>query len=612
MKKVVIVGAGLSGLTVAHELIESGFEVEVYEADSVPGGMARSVRDTNNVPTEHSWRGYGPFYHNTHDILGRIAISKLLNKNMNNNNNNLKEYSISEIKSKNTLSEGWIIYKGLVYNITPFIKKHPGGTLIKNALGRDVSLVWKEFNVGWHSNIINTRKLKKYLIGKVSNQEEYSEYSLTANSNLVPLEFDLMGGNAKVSISDYPGLLFTFLKQVFTNKRKEYYFTVPFKDYIKNVCKNTREYLVDFLCGAGYGFDKESISVGHYFLVLKYIFFTKKKRWDVMNAPTNEAWIDKWVDLLRSKGVKFNFSSKLDSIKTDSNIINSITINGLNVLGDEYIIAINPNNLEEIFRKSAMTDLELIHKNISTTNHQISFRLGFNKKLGLDKKGYVLMDSPWNITFYPQEKFWDPAVYLGDGILSLISGTVIVSYQKGLNGKTAMECNIPEFMEEVVNQFFNNSEFTKNVNASIDNITHTSISPDYYWNGSTLETKNKKWVNNTTNEKYRPDNKTEYSNMYLAGAHTRTSFNIWSMEGAIESGKLASNLILAKYSLEECGIYIHNKSTILNILNILNGIISPFDDYFYDAGLPHIFDFVLVIIFLVILLVLRTMTPLLR
>jgi hypothetical protein len=485
----------------------------------------------------------------------------------------------------------------LVYNKTPFIKKHPGGTLIKNALGRDVSLVWKEFNVGWHSKIINTRKLKRYLIGKVAGPEENSEYSLTANNNLVPLEFSLMGGNAKVSVSDYPGLIYTFLKQVFTNKRKEYYFTVPFKESIKNICKNTKNYLFDFLCGPGYGFDRESISVAHYFLVLKYIFFTKKKRWDVMNAPTNEAWIDKWVDLLESKGVKFNFNSKLDSVTINDKKVESMFINGGKVSADDYIISINPNNLEEIFRKSGMTNLEIIHKRISTTNHQISFRLGFNKKLNIDKKGYVLIGSPWNITFYSQDKFWDPSIYLGDGIVSLISGTVIISYQKGFNGKTAMECNIPEFLDEVINQFFKYSEF--NLIAKREDIIFSNISPDYFWNGTTLESRNKKWVNNTTNEKYRPGNKTEYPNLYLSGAHTRTSFNIWSMEGAVESGKLASNLILAKYSLEECAMFIHNKNNIIE--NIPNVIISPFDDYLYDAGLPHMFDLIFLIIILIII-----------
>jgi uncharacterized protein with NAD-binding domain and iron-sulfur cluster len=613
MKKIIIVGAGLSGLTVAHELIEAGFEVEVYESDSIPGGMARSFRDSQNIPTEHSWRGYGPFYYNTYDILGRISTGTMVNKNEK-IELGIKEYSITEIKKHNNLNDGWIIYKGLVYNITPFIKKHPGGTLIKNALGRDISLVWKEFNVGWHSKIISTRKLKKYLIGKVANYQENSEYSLTVNNNLVPLEFDLIGSKnnntPKISITDYPGLFYKFIKQIYSNKRKEYYFTVPFKNSIKNICKNTREYLFDFLCGPGYGFDKDTISIGHYFLVLKYIFFTKKKRWDVMNAPTNEAWIDKWVDLLESKGVKFHFDSTLEFINVSQNSIQGININGLNVTGDDYIIAINPNNLEDIFKKSEMSALELVHKNIKTINNQISFRIGFDKKINILKKGYVLLKSPWNITFYCQEKFWAPDIYLGDGVLSLISGTVIISYQKGLNGKTAMECTIQEFLEEVVNQFFNDSSFTNIVNVSIDNIIVSNISPDYFWNGSSLESKNKKWVNNITNEKYRPGNKTDYLNMYLAGAHTRTSFNIWSMEGAIESGKLASNLILSKYSLEECAIFIHNKK---------KNIISLIDDYFYDSGLPHFIDLITILLILlliisIVLLPLRltTMTSLLR
>ena len=42
--KIIIIGSGISGLTVAHELIHKGFEVEIYEKDSVAGGMAKSFR----------------------------------------------------------------------------------------------------------------------------------------------------------------------------------------------------------------------------------------------------------------------------------------------------------------------------------------------------------------------------------------------------------------------------------------------------------------------------------------------------------------------------------------------------------------------------------------
>jgi uncharacterized protein with NAD-binding domain and iron-sulfur cluster len=35
--------------------------------------------------------------------------------------------------------------------------------------------------------------------------------------------------------------------------------------------------------------------------------------------------------------------------------------------------------------------------------------------------------------------------------------------------------------------------------------------------------------------------KTEYDNLFLSGARTKTTTLIWSMEGAIESGKITAN-----------------------------------------------------------------------
>ncbi len=43
-RRVVIVGAGLSGLAVAHELVKRGLEVLVLEATRVPGGRIRTIR----------------------------------------------------------------------------------------------------------------------------------------------------------------------------------------------------------------------------------------------------------------------------------------------------------------------------------------------------------------------------------------------------------------------------------------------------------------------------------------------------------------------------------------------------------------------------------------
>lgn len=37
-KKVAVLGGGVAGLTAAHELVDRGFEVEVYEFKAIPGG----------------------------------------------------------------------------------------------------------------------------------------------------------------------------------------------------------------------------------------------------------------------------------------------------------------------------------------------------------------------------------------------------------------------------------------------------------------------------------------------------------------------------------------------------------------------------------------------
>ncbi len=78
--KVIVFGAGISGLTVAHELVKKGFSVEIYEKDILGGGMAKSIRNKDNVPTEHSWRGYGPHYHNFFRLAKEIPLSNNKNK----------------------------------------------------------------------------------------------------------------------------------------------------------------------------------------------------------------------------------------------------------------------------------------------------------------------------------------------------------------------------------------------------------------------------------------------------------------------------------------------------------------------------------------------------
>ena len=71
----------MAGLAAAHELVERGFDVTVYERNAL-GGKARSipVPDTaaggrKALPGEHGFRFFPGFYHHVPDTMRRIPFA---------------------------------------------------------------------------------------------------------------------------------------------------------------------------------------------------------------------------------------------------------------------------------------------------------------------------------------------------------------------------------------------------------------------------------------------------------------------------------------------------------------------------------------------------------
>jgi hypothetical protein len=72
---VVIVGGGVAGLTLAHELAERNLRVLVLEKNSGLGGKAISYEtDTHGLPGEHGIHVFPAFYANFNDVLSRIPL----------------------------------------------------------------------------------------------------------------------------------------------------------------------------------------------------------------------------------------------------------------------------------------------------------------------------------------------------------------------------------------------------------------------------------------------------------------------------------------------------------------------------------------------------------
>ena len=250
------------------------------------------------------------------------------------------------------------------------------------------------------------------------------------------------------------------------------------------------------------------------------------------------------------------------------------------------------------------------YDNLNIINNQISFRIGFNTKLKLQSNidinanGYILIDSPYNITFYSQTDAWSLNYITNNNIKTLLSGTILQPYNKGiLYNKSALLLNIEELKEEIKHQFINSIEFIniiKNNNnlyeLSLLDFIYIEIYDDWYFDNNTklLTPKNKQWCNTFTNESYRPSQISYLLNGYIGGAHTQTTTNIWSMESAIESSKIISNIILKKYNKPLTYIYNHNSN------NILTNLIKTSDDILYIFNLPHILDIFIIIISIII------------
>lgn len=583
--EVIIFGAGISGLTVAHELNEKGYKVTIYEKNSIPGGMARTFRYKNGVPTEHSWRGYAPFYYNTFELMKRIPLKSLENFS--------NQFTIDEVRKHNKVDDLWTIYKGDVYDITHFVQSHPGGkSNILRCAGKDVEEVWRSLGYTFHIN--NNHVISHLTEVKVGTLiETFEKKTVFDNLNKDRLKFkylfnkSISGREPRLNLKDMIFLFYLFGRVILSDKRKKEYFEVRLDPIIKKyLSKDGYHFISDFIAGPGWGFDKNTMSLGHYATFVEYSIFNgeKEKGWQVMNKPTSEAWIEPWVNYLKSRGVKFYFNSELTKININKKIDNCVikTKDGTkNVKSDLYVFALNPFNFEDIMENSKRTT-DKVYKNLfngNIINNQISFRLGFDKKINFGQKttGYVLIDSKYNITFYPQEDSWEDNVKLGMNgkIKTLISGTIILPYNKGLKyNKSALSLKLEELKEEIIEQLFISEDFMYYINKSKigkENIIFKEIFDDWYEDGKLLKSKNKKWVNNIFNEKYRLEHKTDISNMYTCGSHCKTSINIWSMEGAVESGKICSNEIL-KGTGKSVNLHNHGSKGIILILKKIENI----------------------------------------
>jgi flavin-dependent dehydrogenase len=128
-QNVLIFGAGIAGLTAAHELIERGFKVTIIEKEKEVGGKARSFmlpgknHSDKLFPGAHGFRFFLHWYENLQDTLQRIPAER--DRTVLDNLMPVDEYIFSFVKAEPVLVRPPLVWINmLAYANAHYIKNY--------------------------------------------------------------------------------------------------------------------------------------------------------------------------------------------------------------------------------------------------------------------------------------------------------------------------------------------------------------------------------------------------------------------------------------------------------------------------------------------------------
>ena len=343
----------------------------------------------------------------------------------------------------------------------------------------------------------------------------------------------------------------------------------------------------------------------------------QENNWLVLKSPSNEAWFDPWRIHLESQGVRFQFNTSLEKINCvkDGTAISSVVCSNMHTCetqtlkAEYYVLAMNPFSTMDVLSRTPklLEDMELSKFKMITRQPehlQISFRIAFMEKINFPdhETVVILVDSEWDITLFSQDQIWSKTILLGEinkqKIKSLWSGTACISENSGELYNISMRNAIKsQFIQEIKHQILRCRDFDQ-MNRSANSgralasfeIAEIEVWPTWVFpknNNGTVYGEQPKWVNSVGSLQYQPNTVTGISNLFLAGAHTKTSADLWSMEGGVESGNRVADYII----LSDCNASKGADLTLNQIIPRYLYVLKMLDDTLYGYGLPNLVNF---------------------
>ncbi|MEU7154385.1 FAD-dependent oxidoreductase [Streptomyces sp. NPDC045470] len=544
---VAVLGAGVGGLTAAHELAERGFQVTVYERKAL-GGKARSIPvpgtgtgGRRDLPGEHGHRGVFGFYHNLPDTLRRIPYPG----NVHGVHDNLT-------------SVPWIAFArddgraDLPIPTTPF----EGRTLDVDALRRMlVGAVQQLFHLPLHEAAFFARQLA--ILMTSSRERAFGQWEHVKWLDFLAVEGKsteyekLFGGGAQVIQALKP------------------------EDASSRTCGQGVEAILFSLLQRG----------------------TDGPSNRIFNGPTSEAWIDPWARHLRSLGVRFAMDHTVDALELSGGRITAARAatpaGPVRIEADWFVAAVPAERARALWSapiRAADRRLAGMDRLRTTWSHGIQYFL--RRPVPVVQGHVAYIDSPWSLVSVSQSQFWrsDFPRTWGDGQARDSFSVVVSDWDApgALYGKPAKRCTRQEIAAEVWAQMKAALEDTGRTYLPDDVLHSWFLDPAVSGTGGPEPANDEPYLlNDAGSWEHRPDAATAIPNLFLAADYVRTYSNVdfTSMETANEAGRRAANALLdaAGSDAGRVRLFAGYRPPEFEAAKLL-------DATRYRLGLPHILD----------------------
>ncbi|MFI6474947.1 FAD-dependent oxidoreductase [Streptomyces sp. NPDC050516] len=317
----------------------------------------------------------------------------------------------------------------------------------------------------------------------------------------------------------------------------------------------------------------------------------------ILNAPTNEAWIDPWVTQLRSLGVEFKVGWTVREVSYGSGKVTGVQVEDeggavRTVTADHYISALPVEHARPTWSAAMRAaDPQLARCDQLRTDWMTGIQFYLTERPDIVHGHVDCIDSQWSLTAIAQAEHWPRrpfAADYGDGTVADCLSVDISEWDKPgiLYGKSAKQCTREEVAREVWAQLKAALNDTGKTVLSDSKLHSWFLDPGVSGIGTpNPQNEDELLIHPTGTFHNRPSAATKIPNFYLAGDYVAVPIDLATMEGANTSGRLAANALLDRVgsTAPRCTVTPLYSAPELDFL-------KGNDRLRHRLGLPNVFD----------------------